>query len=307
MIPKKFLVYPVIIFSMIFWSLSYIWYKQVYQYFEPITTIFFRLVISTLFLVIITLLTGKLQKVQKGDLKIFILASVFQPLMYFFGESYGMKYLSSTVGSVLIGTIPIFTAIFGYLYFREKLSRINIGGIIISFAGVLLVILENDLSFRISVKGLFFMILAIFSAIAYSVMVIRLSEKYNAYTIVTVQNFIGIFLFLPLFLIFDLDNFLAVPLNISVLEPLIKLAVFASSMAFVFFTYGIRNLGITKANMFSNIIPVFTAVFAWLILGDLITQRQMAGILIVIAGLFLSQIKPSFKIRKRHLLWRRNY
>ncbi|MBN1925835.1 MAG: DMT family transporter, partial [Prolixibacteraceae bacterium] len=70
-----------------------------------------------------------------------------------------------------------------------------------------------------------------------------------------------------------------------------ELAIFASTLAFVFFTYSVRYMGITKSNMFVNIIPVFTATFAWIMLGDIPTVQKITGIAIVIAGLFIAQMK----------------
>ena len=72
-------------------------------------------------------------------------------------------------------------------------------------------------------------------------------------------------------------------------SSIILLAVFASSGAFVLFAYAVRHLGISRANIFSNLIPVFTALFAFLIVGDKMTVRNAAGMAVVIAGLFLSQ------------------
>lgn len=48
-------------------------------------------------------------------------------------------------------------------------------------------------------------------------------------------------------------------------------------------------LGINRANMFVNVIPVFTALFAWLILGDTLTLQKSIGIALVIGGLFLAE------------------
>jgi len=49
-------------------------------------------------------------------------------------------------------------------------------------------------------------------------------------------------------------------------------------------------MGITKANVFSNCIPVFTALFAFILLGDKLTLQNIAGMVVVITGLFMSQM-----------------
>lgn len=77
-----------------------------------------------------------------------------------------------------------------------------------------------------------------------------------------------------------------------------KLAFFASCIAFILYAYSVKTVGINDANMFINIIPVFTALFAWYILDEALTLRKLAGIGVVIAGLFIAQVKMKRSISK---------
>ncbi|MDO9613572.1 MAG: DMT family transporter, partial [Bacteroidota bacterium] len=113
------------ILSMIFWSFSFVWIKIVYEAYGPLTTILFRLIISTGLLLVFTILSRKLQKIKAGDLKLFILMAFFEPFLYFMGESYGLLYVSSTVASVIVATIPLFSPIAAWYFYKEKLSRTN--------------------------------------------------------------------------------------------------------------------------------------------------------------------------------------
>ena len=60
-------------------------------------------------------------------------------------------------------------------------------------------------------------------------------------------------------------------------KPIIELSVFASCGAFILFAYSVRNMGITRANVFSNIIPVLTALFSFILLGDKLTFQNITG------------------------------
>jgi drug/metabolite transporter (DMT)-like permease len=79
-------------------------------------------------------------------------------------------------------------------------------------------------------------------------------------------------------------------------RPILELAVFASCGAFILFAYSVKNMGITRANVFSNCIPVFTAIFSFIILGEKLTAQNITGMVIVLAGLFMSQINGGKKI-----------
>jgi drug/metabolite transporter (DMT)-like permease len=280
---------------MIFWSFSFIWFKIANKTFHPITIVFIRLLFAVIIMTAFLVITKNYMKIKKGDLKLFLMLAVFEPFFYFIGESFGLTYVSATVCSVLISTIPVFATIGAWLLFREKLKVINYAGIILSFMGVLIFILNTDGSLSFSLKGLGLLMLAVFSAVGYNLTLSRLVGTYSPVYIVNVQNIIGAVLFLPLFLILDFKHFISVPFTFEMFVPIIELSFFASCGAFILFAYSVKNIGITKANVFSNCIPLFTALFSFLIMGDKLTFQNIAGMAVVIAGLFMSQMNGSLK------------
>jgi drug/metabolite transporter (DMT)-like permease len=281
--------YTALVLAMIFWSFSFVWFKIANRGYEPITIVFIRLIMAIVFLSAFLWVTKRFARIRKGDRKYFFLLALFEPFLYFLGESFGLTYVSSTVGSVIISTIPVFAVIFAFVIYREKLKLINYLGVIVSFAGVLIFITNSTGTITLDPKGLALMFLAVVSATGYNMVLHRLASAYDPVTIVNIQNIIGAILFLPLFLVFDLKGLLATGIVAESFGAIVLLAVFASCGAFVLFAYSVRHLGIARANIFSNLIPVFTALFAFFIVGDIITLRNGVGMIIVIAGLFLSQ------------------
>jgi drug/metabolite transporter (DMT)-like permease len=275
---------------MIFWSFSFIWFKEANKTFNPITIVFIRLVISVVLLTTFLVLTRNFMKIQKKDRKLFLMLAVFEPFIYFLGESFGLTYVSATVCSVLISTIPVFATIGAWLFFKERLKAINYAGIILSFIGVLIFILNKDGSISFNIKGLGLLLIAVIAAVGYNLTLSRLVGTYTPVYIVNVQNVIGAVLFLPLFLILDFKQFVETPMTLSMFKPILQLSVFASCAAFILFAYSVRNMGITKANVFSNCIPLFTALFSFILLGENLTFQNILGMAIVIAGLFMSQM-----------------
>jgi len=155
--------------------------------------------------------------------------------------------------------------------------------------GVIIFITNSTGSVTLNPKGLALMFLAVISATGYNMVLHRLVSDYDPVTIVNIQNIIGAILFLPLFLIFDLKGLIATGIVLESFGSILLLAIFASCGAFVLFAYSVGHVGISRANIFSNLIPVFTALFAFLIVGDKLTLRNGIGMMVVIAGLFLSQ------------------
>ncbi|MBI9034794.1 MAG: DMT family transporter [Bacteroidales bacterium] len=293
---KNLIIYTAAVLCMVFWGLSFIWTSVVLEYYSPITTIFLRLTLSSALLFFFIKVTGKFEKIKKEDYKLFLLSALFNPFFYFIGENYGLKFSSPTITSVIIATIPLFTPIFGYFILKERLSKINIFGLLFSFFGVLVIIFNNNLSLNTDPKGLAFLFFAVASAVVYSILLKKLAFKYNPFTVIATQNAIGTLFFLPLFLTFDFHQFIQTSVDFRLISSLVSLAVFASSLAFVFFTFATRELGISKTGIFTNLIPAFTALFSFILLNEIFDSRKITGIAIVLGGVFLGQMKKPQKL-----------
>ena len=70
-----------------------------------------------------------------------------------------------------------------------------------------------------------------------------------------------------------------------------SLGVFCSAVAYALWAFAFSKLGASKANVYSNLIPVFTAIFSYFIIHESLTANKIIGILVVVVGLVLSQLK----------------
>ena len=293
---SKLYPYGAAVISMLLWGMSFVWTAIALRDYEPISIIFLRLTISTIFLFTWLKLFGKFEKIQRSDFKLFIVSALLNPFMYFLGENYGVKLTSPTVSAVIIATIPLFAPVLAYFMLREKLSVLNIAGMIISFGGVLIMLLTSSFSLEASPLGVAALFFAVASAVGYSIFLKKLSSRYSPVFIIAVQNLIGLTFFLPVFLIFDFTHFITVKPSFEVISSIIALAVFCSSIAFVAFTIATREIGVSKTNIFANLIPVFTGVLSFLIIGEELNSQKIIGISLVVGGLFFSQLKKPFTL-----------
>jgi drug/metabolite transporter (DMT)-like permease len=279
------------IVAMIFFSLSFVWYKEVYRYFLPITTVILRLGISGLLLLIISFAIGKFEPVRGRYLAFMALAAFFEPFLYFVGESYGMLYISPSLAAAIISTIPLFCPLPAFYFLKEKISLINLFGLFVSLAGIGLIIFSGEIKIQASLKGILLLFLAVIAAVGYSTAVKKVSEKYNAFTIVTYQNLLGFIYFIPIFLATEFNSFHPANLNANAWVSLMKLTLLVSTLAWILYVTGIKHLGVTRSNMFTNLIPAFTSILAYFMIGEQFSLNKIAGISLVILGLFLSEIQ----------------
>jgi len=283
--------------AMTFWALSFVWYKNAYLSYRPVTIIFGRLVLSAFLLFIIISIFKRGFFIKKSDRKFIFLIAFFEPFCYFIGEAYGMQYVSPTVGAIIISTIPILTPLGLFiLKMKEKLTSFNLMGMLLSFLGIIAVIASDSASFKSSVAGVLLLFVAVISAIFFSIFLKKVGNSYNSLTIVFWQNVTASFLFMPLFLALDLQHFLNTEHLPEAYAAVIKLGVFPSTISFALFIPVVSKIGAAKANAFANLIPVITAVFSFFIMGEEFTFIKIIGIIIVITGLFISQIKFKQKI-----------
>ena len=291
--PSLPIIYVLIVLSMLFWGMTFIWSTIVFEYYNPIATITIRLFISVLILFIILFLFYRKYLVYpKGHVKWFLMMAFFEPFLYFIGESFGLQKVDPSITAVIISTIPVFTAIVGFYFLKEKISNKNIIGIFVSFSGVILMLLNKDFRFNAAPDGILLLLLAVFSAIGYGILMKKVSAFYHPILIIFIQNTIGLLMFLPLFILFDLNCVLAVSPNFELISSILMLSVFGSSLAFIFYIFAIREIGIAKSNVFTNLIPIFTAVASFFILNEMFTLMKVIGMSIAILGVYLSQIKP---------------
>ncbi len=283
-------IYLLAFLSMFFWGLSFVWVKIVYRYYDPLTTIYIRLVLSSLILIALAKIIGIAIKPKREDYKAFFFLAFLEPFAYFIGESFGLKLVSSSVAAIMIATIPMVTPFFARTKLNERIGLMNYLGIIISFGGILLMILKKDLSPEYSPLGILLLLLAVLSGAYYTVQLKPLSARYHPFTIIIAMNVIGSFYFLPCLLYFEFEDFIHIKPNAELLTAMGELILFSSIMALVFFVKVVEHIGAAKTAVFTNLIPVVTLIAAWFLLPDeVITLKMIIGIFIVIGGVFIAQ------------------
>lgn len=296
----KLYIYTLVSLAVIFWGMSYIWTKIAFEYYQPITVMLIRLTISTTLMAIIFRARKLTERIDRKDYKAFILLSLFSPFFYFIGENFGVYHVSPTVAAVIVATIPVFSPILGYLAFREKISVINVIGFLVSFFGVIVMVMDGDMRFTAAPIGIFFLFFAVFSALVNIIFLKKLAVKYSSFTIILVQNFLGGLFFIPVFLVMDAQDFLQIRPSWEAIASLVALAVFGSTLAFMFYTSGVRAIGIARTAIFANLIPVVTAITSFIFLGELIDLGRIIGMFIVISGLLMTQVS-GLRRRRRQL------
>ncbi|MDR1592826.1 MAG: DMT family transporter [Prevotellaceae bacterium] len=281
--------YLIVLAPMLIWSSSYLLTRFALEVFPPMTLITVRIFIAVLLLLGAGLMLGTLQKLRKKEIKLFILIGLLQPFLYFICETYGLKFVSPTVVSVFVSTIPLFSPLLAFLFLRERISVANMVGIVVSLAGVMMLVIDGE---RLSAHpaGLLLLMIAVFAAVMYTVLLRKIPDYYSDTSIVFYMHAGSLLFFIPTFLIVDAPHLGEIDFRWEALGAIAALALFGSMLAFILFCKVVRQIGVTRANMFCNIEPGCTALLMLLVFGEQLSLVKWAGIAVVIAGLFISQI-----------------
>ena len=286
---KKLLsAYLAIIFAMSVWACSFLFTQEALKSFNPITVVTIRMSLATLILGLVGIVTGQLQKIDKADIPLFLIAGFSQPFCYFICEAYGLTMVSATIASVILSTIPLFAPLFAWLLVKEKVLWNNVLGIVISLCGVLMLVIKND-EMKVSALGILLLFIAVITAIVYSVCLKKIPSHYSNISIVFYVHAVSLLFFIPTFLIFDFKHFGEREILFSSIMSIIILAVVASVISYICFCYVVRIIVVTKANAFCNIMPAITALAVWIFFGESISLLKWIGIFVVIIGLFICQ------------------
>ena len=287
--------YLAILVTVFFWGMSFLWSDAVLDQDVPVFTfIFTRMVLAAAALTLFSLLTGRLQRIRRGDLKWFAAMTAFEPFLYFLGETYGLKITDSpTLCSVIIATIPVFVLFIGLVFFKEKLSVLNRVGIFVAVAGVVAFILIGGSLHTRYIYGIAVLFLAVAGSTGYTAICKKLIDKrYNACSIVTWQFILAVGFFLVPFLIWDAPTWTPAYLSWPVLRPILALALLCSGVAFVLYAACVDHIGMTRTTVFLPLVAIVSAVAASLMGQDTILPLQMAGIVVAMAGVVMAQYNP---------------
>ena len=291
---NKAVIYLLSVLAIVLWGMSYIWSDRLIalgvpiSYFVPL-----RIFVAGIILLLFNILTKEFRPIARKDIWKFMLLSLFEPLIYFFCETYGIKETGSpTISAMIIASVPIFSVGAGFLFFKERISVINALGIAVTLGGICLVLLKQGGDEGVPqnfILGVVLLMIAVFSEVGHASLTKLLADGYKPQVIVMYQFLIGTVYFLPFFLTRGIENFDARLVSWEVLEPILCLAVLCSSLAFSLWAMAHKKLGVGKSSVFLAMMCVATALVAEVIGREHLSLLQWLGVLIAVLGIVLSQ------------------
>ncbi len=273
--------------AIVFWGSSFIATKTALNELTPRLIILSRLLFAVTFLGSIALITKRSFKINlksHGSILILALIAVF----HLWIQITGLKFTSATNTGWIIGITPVFMAILGYIFFREKLNSLQLSGILIAFVGLILLISKGNISNLgfISHKGDFLVLASAVTWSIYSIVNKKISLSYSPFMTI-------LFLFLMMLIIIFPFNINSATIysykHLSLIGwiSILFLGIFCSGISYVLWSQSLKETAASKVGAFLYLEPFVTVFAAWILLKENITFIIIASGIIITLGVIL--------------------
>lgn len=290
-----------IVTAMIIWASSFIALKSAMQDIGPYTVIFLRMIFASLcFLYFIK--TFLKYDFTKKDIKYIALLGLFEPCLYFLFEAKALQLTSASQAGMVASLMPLITALFAGYLLKEIITQKLVFGSALAMIGViwLSVNATSTVSAPNPLLGNFLELCAMSCGAGYTIVARYLTYKFDAIFITAIQSFIGAVFFLPFF-VYEIST-MDMIFSVDALLWIAYLGVVVTLGGYGLYNYALTKIEASKAAVFINLIPIFTIILAFLILGEQLSQAQAIASLVILVGIFISQMKPlKRKTKQREL------
>jgi drug/metabolite transporter (DMT)-like permease len=247
-----------------------------------------RFTIASLAMVLAAAMSRDSFKIASGDgWRLFglgLLSNTFYQSLFITG----MAYTRAGNAALILATTPLFTAILGRIRKHEYFTKRGVAGLLLAFAGIVLIITNGrgEVSIGDTVLGDSLLLASTVCWSLYTVGSRDLVHKYGSLKTTTVMMTSGT----PLLLLVCAPSLLRQ--DWSRVRPIawagvIYSGLFAIALAYIIWNHGVRRIGSTRTAIYSNITPIVALLVAWLALGESPTLGQIAGATVIFAGVYL--------------------
>ena len=263
------------------WVSSFLMIKYSLEELNPSDIAIYRIFIGALFINIFV--RAKENIVKNDHVKIFIISFFWMALpFYMFGIA--EQTITSSLAGLINGSTPIFVAFIAVIFYKLKVSKIQIVYIFTGFMGVGLISLSegiNDVSFDIG------FLYALIASISYGIavnMVEPLIKRYDS--LIVIKMVIRYALLISLIMLGSTASFKVPTVEVSLI-PMLILGVGGTGIAFLTYYKLLDNVGRISSSFIVYMIPIFSIFFGFQFLDEITNSIQFLGIGVILSSAFL--------------------
>ena len=263
------------------WGSSFLMIKYSLDELNPSDIALYRILIGALF---VNIFVRTKEKIDKADHIKFVIVSFFWMALPFYMFGIAEQTITSSLAGLINGSTPIFVAFIAVVFYRLRITNLQIIYIFSGFIGVGLITLSgeiNELSFNIG--AIFALIASISYGIAVNI-VEPLIKKYESYIVLKiVMRYASL---LSLILYGFTASFKLPTLQVSLI-PMLILGIGGTGIAFLTYYKLLDNVGRISSSFIVYMIPIFSIFFGYQFLNEITYAIQFVGIGVILTSAFL--------------------
>jgi len=255
---------------------------------SPLTVIADRYIMAFIGMSIVMLFKKTKIKFTKDIWKL-VLMSLFQPVLYFLFETYGIKLTTSAFSSIMIALIPVVCMISGIFLLKEVPRPMQYAFTALSVMGVVIVALAGKADGTVTILGVLLLFGAVISSATYNITSRKISGEFSAIDRTYAQTIIGLLVFLVIALFENIkapQNLVIYFLNPEYFWAIFYLGIVSSVVAFVLLNYANTHLPVAKTTVFSNITTVVSVIAGAIFLKETFTWHTVLATTMIIVGVW---------------------
>lgn len=265
------------------WGSSFIFMRATAEAFGPIALITVRIVVAALCLFFFLLTKERKQEFVDNWRSLAWIGIISSAIPFCFLAYASISLTAGTV-SILNAMTPIFTAWIAHIWLKDKMSKLQFLGLAISILGLTILVWDN-VSWEL--KTWLPILAGVMAALLYGI-ASNSMKKYLS-DVSTMTKTAGSLFFAALFMLvllpFFLPDFNAI--NNTQWLYAIFLGVVCTAFAYFIFFRLINNIGPARSVSVTFLIPIFSFLFGYLLLGEVVTHRMWGAISIILFGMTL--------------------
>lgn len=206
----------------------------------------------------------------------------------------GLQYTSALNVSVLNSLVPVLIVATSAALFRDRITALQFGGIVVSSLGVLTIIGRGSLEVleRLEFNWGDLIILANMMVFAIYAACLRLRPPMHWLSFIFLFAVLSSVMTLP-FAVLEAWQGARFQMDALTIAATAYVSIFPSVVAFAAWNRGVELIGANRAGPFLHIVPVYTAIAGSLLLGEHLALFHIAGFALILAGVWLAAVRPA--------------
>lgn len=254
---------------------------------KPFELLAHRFTLATLLLIILILTKTIKIRFSLALIRDLFPLATFQPLLYFLGETYGVKLTSASESGLIISLVPVAVTLLGVFILKERVRLHQWLLVLLSVSGVVLIVLSSSgYSFGKHLLGIVFLLLAVFAAAVYNILSRKSSRIYSPIEITVVMMVMAAIFFncLHWLTIKPHEAYFAALLNRNSLIALLYLGIASSVGAFFLMNYMLKKMPAFQVATFVNLTTVISVLAGVLFRNESFSIYHIIGGILILGG-----------------------